>query len=445
MRLVLAGLVLAVTASAQPAHQSVPRLNPDAGPTAYVGGLWWDGERFEPRDTTWAAQGVFITGVGVTPERTVDLGRRYVVPPYGDAHTHMLADTYSAGLADTLYVANGVFYALVLNNGSGPTGEVRGRDALPAGLDVAYANGGITSTGSHPGPLYERIARNDAFDQAASKADTAAWSGQRRTYWFWDTLGDVEAEWPAYLATRPDLVKVYLTDGDRCDDAPTPRGCGLRPEVATEVVRRAHAAGLRVVAHVNTDADVRRALAAGADGLAHLPSGNDSVPAADERYWLSAETRALLAASGATAIPTASLLFHGQDGPTALGRRDTLQAEVARQRAEYRALLAAGVPLALGADRWMMTAEREAAYLVAQDILDPATVLRLWTETTPRTAFPGRAVGRLADGFEASFLALACDPTEDWTCTERIEHREKQGFDLDSAVPAETVGGPRAP
>ena len=414
-----------------PVGPPVPRLRPDAGPTAYVGGLWWDGARFAPRDTTWAERGVFVTGPLAEPKRVVDLGRQYVVPPYGDAHTHMLADTYSARLADSLFVGRGILYALVLNNGASATGEVRGRSALPPGLDAAFANGGITSTGSHPAPLYERLWGNESFDPDAARADTAAWDAHRTAYWFWDTPEHVEAEWPAYLATRPDAVKLYLTYNQACDERPSPRGCGLRPEVAAEVVRRARSAGLPVFAHVNTDDDVRRAVAAGVDALAHLPSGNDGVPADDERYWLSLETRALLAASGAAVVPTASLLFHGQDGPTSLGRRDTLQAQVARQRAELRALHAAGVPVALGADRWSMTSAREAEYLVAQNILTSATVLDLWTRVTPQTAFPGRAVGRLADGFEASLLALACDPTEDWSCTAQIAHREKQGADLD--------------
>ncbi len=437
MRLVPLFLLVAVAASAQPA----PRLNPSAGPTAYAGGQWWNGEQFVARDTTWAVGGVFVDGPLADAARVVDLGGRFVVPPFGDAHTHMLADTYSAGLADSLYVDRGILYALVLNNAAGPTGEVRGRDALPDGLDVAYANGGITSTGSHPAPLYERVWRNDAADSDAARGDTTAWSAHRVAYWFFDTVADVEAEWDAYLATRPSAVKVYLTYSARCDDAESPRGCGLRPDAAADVVRRAHAAGLPVVAHVNTADDVRRAVAVGADALAHLPSGNDGISADDDHFWLDDDTIRLLADAGTTAIPTASLLFHGRDGAVDLGRRDTLQAEVTQQRVEYQALVAAGVPLALGADRWMMTSAREASYLVAQGVLDAATVLDLWTRATPETVFPGRAIGRLAAGYEASLLALDCDPTDDWACTAQIAHREKQGArlgasDLAAARPA---------
>ena len=434
MRLLPALVLLA----ALPALAQTPRPNPDAPTTAYVGGQWWDGERFAPRDTVWAERGVFVADRPARAERTVDLAGRYVVPPFGDAHTHLLDSRYTAQFADSLFLDRGVFYALVLNNSSAGGAALRPRWTGPGTLDVAYAQGGITSTGSHPAPLYERIARNAASDANAARADTAAWSGTGDTYWFWDTLDHVEAEWDAYLATQPDAVKAYLTYSAACDVRPSPRGCGLRPEVLAEVVRRAHAAGLPVYAHVNTEDDVRRALAAGVDALAHLPSGNDGVGASDERFWLGAETVRHLAASGATAVATASLAFKNVGGADALGRRDTLQAQVERQRAELRALVAAGVPVALGADQWMRSSVREANYLVRQGVLDPADVLRAWSETTPRAVFPGRAVGRLAPGYEASLLALACDPIDDWSCTERIGHREKQGARLGGA---EVSGG----
>lgn len=436
-------LALAVLLAAAAHAQPVP--NPGAQATAYVGGWWWDGARFAPRDTTWADRGVFVAGPlpGAVPggvvgdARVVDLGRQWVVPPFGDAHQHLFDSEYSAGAADTLFMDRGVFYALVITNSARGAAGVRGRFEGPGSLDVAYTHGGITSTGSHPGPLYEGVARNGAADRAAARDDTTAWSRQRDSYWFWDTLGHVEDEWPAFLADGPDAVKVYLTDNARCDDAPTPRDCGLRPEVLADVVRRAHGAGLRVFAHVDTNDDVARALDAGVDGFAHLPGRSSRALLDDAGRWLDSTTVARLAASGVAVIPTASLLMQGRGGTLDPTRRDTLQAQVDRQRGPLRALVAAGVPVALGADRWMETAAREAAYLVAQDVFTPAQVLRQWTETTPQVVFPGRAIGRLADGFEASFLALACDPTADWSCTRQIAHREKQGVDLGMAETAQ--------
>jgi hypothetical protein len=49
-----------------------------------------------------------------------------------------------------------------------------------------------------------------------------------------------------------------------------------------------------------------------------------------------------------------------------------------------------------------------------------AQVLRIWSETTPRAIFPKRPFGRLADGYEASFLALEGNPLMDFGSTNRI-------------------------
>ena len=54
----------------------------------------------------------------------------------------------------------------------------------------------------------------------------------------------------------------------------------------------------------------------------------------------------------------------------------------------------------------------------------------MWCETTPRAIFPKRRIGRLEDGYEASFLALDGDPLADFGATKRIAMRVKQGVVL---------------
>ena len=58
---------------------------------------------------------------------------------------------------------------------------------------------------------------------------------------------------------------------------------------------------------------------------------------------------------------------------------------------------------------------------------DPLTLLTMWCETTPATIFPDRKIGRLQDGYEASFLVLDGNPLDDFTNTGRITLRVKQG------------------
>jgi imidazolonepropionase-like amidohydrolase len=54
-------------------------------------------------------------------------------------------------------------------------------------------------------------------------------------------------------------------------------------------------------------------------------------------------------------------------------------------------------------------------------------LLRLWFTDTPRSIFPRRKVGRLADGYEASFLVLNQNPFEKLEAIDDIRLRVKQG------------------
>jgi imidazolonepropionase-like amidohydrolase len=59
------------------------------------------------------------------------------------------------------------------------------------------------------------------------------------------------------------------------------------------------------------------------------------------------------------------------------------------------------------------------------------------------TIFPGRKVGRLKEGYEASFLVLGGDPIEDFTAVEKIELEVKQGHLLDSDPDQGTTSTPK--
>lgn len=61
---------------------------------------------------------------------------------------------------------------------------------------------------------------------------------------------------------------------------------------------------------------------------------------------------------------------------------------------------------------------------------DDPTVLRMWYETTPRSIYPGRRIGWLAAGYEASFLALERNPLQDFRAVDSIAVRMKQGCRL---------------
>ncbi len=73
------------------------------------------------------------------------------------------------------------------------------------------------------------------------------------------------------------------------------------------------------------------------------------------------------------------------------------------------------------------TARREVDALRRLAVWDDRTLLRMWYETTLRSIYPGRKIGRPAEGYEASFLALARNPLEDLGAVDSIAVRMKQG------------------
>jgi imidazolonepropionase-like amidohydrolase len=249
----------------------------------------------------------------------------------------------------------------------------------------------------------------------------------------------VDRKLPALLASKPDFIKTALLfseeHGKRRADTIYFAWKGLDPRLLPYIVRKAHHAGLRVTTHVETAADFRAAVAAGADEINHLPGfrpeGNELAGYGDlGRYAITDADAALAARKRVVVVTTVSEVLEAVDGLAA----DSSEANRARAR-EIRAmvvgnlqtLMRRGVRIALGSDRYRSTSTPEALALHRLAVADNLTLLKMWCETTPATIFPGREIGRLRDGYEASFLVLEGNPLDDFANTGRIRMRVKQG------------------
>jgi imidazolonepropionase-like amidohydrolase len=102
------------------------------------------------------------------------------------------------------------------------------------------------------------------------------------------------------------------------------------------------------------------------------------------------------------------------------------------QVANLKLLHETGVALAIGSDNVNDSSLREVEYLQQLGVFDNLTLLKMWTETTAKTIFPQRKIGALKEGYEASFLALAGNPLDDWQNVRQIKLRFKQGVLLES-------------
>ena len=394
LRLVaLAALAVALGPGAPPlgAHGDRPH------PTLFRNGLWYDGRAFVRRDVIVADGTIGGTAAAVD---TVDLGGGWVVPAFADAHSHVFSDTAGIDAQVRRFVQAGILYAKNPNNPGTMVEAVRAVLRAPGAPQVVFANGGLTSPGGHPVQIYEgeaaaaHGARRFAGDAYVEVADAAA----------------LAAAWPNLLARRPDLIKVYLEHSEeharRRDDPAFLGRRGLDPALLTEVVARAHAAGLPVTAHVTSAADFRAAVGAGVDEIGHLPL--EPISEADARA----------AARRGVTVVTTSVSHRPAPPGVAL---DTLH------RANLARLVRAGTRLALGTDHPALTVIDEAENLKRIGAFDEAALVRLLAVDTPRAVFPRRRVGSLEPGAEATFLVLQGDPTRDLGALRRIALRVARG------------------
>ena len=386
----------------------------------FENGLWFTGETFEPR-TGYVADGVLIfTEAPLRVETTIDLAGGYVVPPFCEGHNHNLGDGVD-GVQETIqrYLSDGVFYAMMPGSFALYRSQIADQINTPNSIDVAFANNGLTGSGGHPRRLRESLM--ERFDRYP---DFTIETLPDKGYFEADTLAELREKWALIRAERPDFVKVMLLYSEEYEERKDNPGFygnrGLNPELLPELIRLAHDDSLRVAVHVETDFDMATALRAGADMIAHLPSHSAPTLISDETIALAKET-------GAIVVTTLSVAKRIE-----LRWPEKYAATIKAQKDNLTRLHDAGVNLVVGSDNVFDTSRGEAEYLASLGVLDNRTILNMWTVNCAQAVFPGRKIGRLADGYEASFLVLENDPLKDFSNTGRIQFRMKDGLFLET-------------
>lgn len=385
-------------------------------------GYYFSGEKFNWKEKFYIADGYFTNRAPSRIDTVIDLKSQYVVPPFGEAHTHMLSSEFEAAQTVKRYLREGIFYAQVLGSNTQEGQKLRQQFNKPNTVDVAYAYGGLTSTHGHPFLVFEPLAmgffsREDIIEnkEAISKSRRM----ENKSYWFFDNLEDVDKKWPAYIETNPDVVKIFLLNTERYEELKRSGklgGRGLHPTVAKEIVRRSHASGKRVYAHVESIHDFRQALTIGVDGLAHIP--NYSFKCRFDSCQLQKSDFKLMKKSVAI-TPTLAVSEQFVDS-TALAKLQT------EQRRILKLLYESKCNLLVGSDIYGKTALTEIQYWQKLNVFDNATLLKLWCETG-MSIFPNRRIGRLQSGYEGSLLVVASNPIQDFNQITQISLRIKQG------------------
>lgn len=98
-----------------------------------------------------------------------------------------------------------------------------------------------------------------------------------------------------------------------------------------------------------------------------------------------------------------------------------------------RLLKDAGVQIVVGSDNVEDVGAGEFDYLASLGVFTNVELVRLWSETTPQAIFPKRRIGRIAPGYEASFIVLSRNPLDDLAATDEIVRRFKHGVEIVAA------------
>lgn len=411
-----------------------------AGQTYVIeGGNVWDDEGFSVRDV-YISDGEFVETRPAAVDSVIDARGAYVVPPFGDWHTHNF-DGGGVRAADSAYIARGIFFSQDLVND--PLGRERNRAYLErrSTVDVAFANGALTSEYGHPIEGYERMALNIGWpsnDEERARVRESRIMENRR-YYIIDSPSDVEDRVAALAATGPDVAKLVLWGAEEYGEAPNypVENLGLDPALLPEIVEALRAEGLRPVAHIDSEFDMRVALDAGIRSFAHAPLysyGNDGSIDADAPRLSAELLDDVRARDDVVVSPTLYRTFANLRYLPESRRPDPAEFDILRD--VHRRLLldldAAEVSLVLGADFPGVDALDEALYWGELDAFSDAELLRMLIETAPRI-FPDRRLGRITPGHEAHLLILEGDPTEEIERVEGIRARIKSGLLLPSA------------
>ncbi len=384
----------------------------------FINANWWINNHFVKK-TTYTINGKFSFAKPASIDSIIDLQNQYCIPPFGDAHTHNLDGTYGLKEMVQQYIKEGVFYVQVVGNYG--SGAAKARQALEKAkiIDVTYSNSLLTATYGHCIYPNEPMAMGFYNPQQQMKYEDSVKKSriaENDAYIFLDSIADVNAKWPVILKYKPNHIKICLLDA--ADYAAKRKAekvetYGLSPEVAAYVVKKAHAAGLRVFAHVETAADARLCATIGVDALAHMPGyGWDGLPETKNKFCMTDADAKLFKQMGMAVIPTMNIdhtsKYDSSGNATPFPKRQAAMKEYKKNA--LRSLFKYKVTIGLGADYYGKTVRPEIDSLIATKIFTSGEMLDLYCRQTPQLIFPERKLGLIKENYEASFLVLKENP-----------------------------------
>ncbi|MBW1297931.1 amidohydrolase family protein [Aquimarina litoralis] len=362
-------------------------------------GYWFNGTSFEKK-TVWMTKGLLhFEPLETTIDSIINLANNYVIPPFAEAHNHNLESSYKIEERINSYLTNGVFYVKLLSSIKKRIAPLMHYYNKPNGLDVSMAHAPLTASGGHPVALRQRFLNYGRYRGLFENLKEIEYHG----YVIIDNKNDLLRKWDSIVSFSPDFIKTMLVHSEgykkRKNDTTFFGNKGLNPKLFPEIVTKAHQSNLRVSVHVNTAHDFHVAVAANADEISHLPEIHNGKPIHFEDALLAKQ-------KDITVVTTISLVKKNKEKDN----YDQLVANVVRN---LQTLKRAGVRLAIGSDMYNDTSVAEFDFLYELQVFSNLELLTMWTENAIHTIFPDRKLGKLQEGYEASFLVVNKNPLRD--------------------------------
>lgn len=132
-----------------------PAAVPAGRTLALVNGQWLRDGRFVA-SARYVVNGTLRDYAPGAVDSTIDLHAGFVIPPFGEAHNHNVEGSERVDAVISRYLHDGVFYVENPNVLPRDRTALSGKVSVPTGVDVVFANGGLTSAGGHPIEIVRR-------------------------------------------------------------------------------------------------------------------------------------------------------------------------------------------------------------------------------------------------------------------------------------------------
>lgn len=362
--------------------------------------------------TTVVIRGGRIAEIGGTvPEGLprYDLAGRTLMAGLIDCHFHVVAhslDLWSNVIApDSLAalraakIMQGLLdagFTTVRDLGGADIGLVRGvEEGLIDGPDLVICGKGLSMTGGHCDLRARTDVRPDAMGWRLANMGVLV-----------DGVDDVRRACRKMLKEGARFIKVMANGGVASPNDPIDSLQYSDDEIRA-MVEEAGNAGTYVSAHTYSDASIRRCVQLGVKSLEHC-------------NLIGAETAAMAAEAGCTAVPTLAayegLKFEG--AALGLGPAEQAKVDIVRDKGleSLQIMRDAGLPMAFGTD--LLGQLRKYGGLefdLLAKVLSPVEILRSVTEIGAKLCRLEGEVGVVAKGARANFVVVDGDPLADVT------------------------------